>query len=267
MNFRMITARSLMTLALVVAPAAITGCAVDGTEYGQTEDEATAKAQKAGRFELFEGQDGQKYFHLLAANGEKVLASEGYSSWSAAASGIASVQKNGVDANAFDLREAKNGQYYFNLLAANGEVIGTSELYASKSNATRAIGTVSAIIAKTVEMGNAPTGAPLFRSFKGLDGKYRFNLRAKNGQIVLQSQGYTTKASADNGVASVQQNGQSASNYQILEAVNGEFYFVLRAANKQIIGVSETYVSRSGAESAVTSVVNLIKGGEAQLAQ
>ena len=45
----------------------------------------------------------------------------------------------------FDIRKATDGQYYWRLVAKNGEVLCTSETYPSKSHAERGVG--DAIIA------------------------------------------------------------------------------------------------------------------------
>src|SRR5262249_35484618 len=81
---------------------------------------------RAGKFETFTGRDGQFYFHLLAGNGEKVLQSEGYTSKQGAEDGINTVRFNGQHKDAFQLLQSADGQWYFNLLAGNWEVIGTS---------------------------------------------------------------------------------------------------------------------------------------------
>lgn len=251
--------RSLVTLALALSPAALAGCAFDAPdEFAQSEEYDVTSAKKPGRFEIFVGQDGQHYFHLLAANGEKVLVSEGYKSFAGASAGVESCKANGVEIEAFDLRQAVNGQYYFDLLAANGEVVAMSELYTTKSSATKAIATIAGIIKKTVEVGSAPLSKPIFWTFKGLDGKYYFHLRAKNGQIVLHSQAYKAKSSAKKAIDSVEANGTAAYNYEVREAVDGRHYFVLKAQNSKVIGMSQMYASKQGAERGVDAVVNLL---------
>lgn len=52
----------------------------------------------AARFELFKDTDGQFRFHLKAANGQIIAASEGYKTRAGANAGIASVRKNAADA-------------------------------------------------------------------------------------------------------------------------------------------------------------------------
>ncbi len=254
--------KTLRLLPLIVSVSLLTACGVD--QNATTPDElSTGAAELAtkGKFETFVGKDGQTYFHLLAGNGEKVLASQGYASTSGALDGVASVKANGASELRYLLRESSNGASYFVLTAANGAIIGTSEMYASASNATRGIATVMKVVKATVETGAAQVQSDArFEIFKGLDGKYYFHVKAKNGEIVLQSQAYTTKASANAGVSSVQTNGGVASRYAVTPAADGSFYFVLKAANGQVIANGETYASKSNAERAVGSCVTLLTG-------
>lgn len=80
-------------------------------------------------FQLFTGKDGQFCFHLRAANNEIILKSEGYRTRENRLAGIQSVRNNASDRLRYTTRTAANGQYYFNLLAENEQIIGTSELY------------------------------------------------------------------------------------------------------------------------------------------
>ena len=92
----------------------------------------------------------------------------------------------------------------------------------------------------------------IFKSEKG--DKFYFRLKAKNGQIILSSQGYATKASCKNGVESVMKNAGEDSRFERKEASNGKFHFNLLAANKQIIGSSQMYASKASMENGVESV-------------
>ncbi|RMG30542.1 MAG: DUF1508 domain-containing protein [Bacteroidetes bacterium] len=84
--------------------------------------------------------------------------------------------------------------------------------------------------------------------------KYYFRLKAKNGQVILTSQGYANKASAKNGVESVKKNAANDDNFERKEASNGKLYFNLLAANKQVIGSSQMYASKEGREKGIASV-------------
>ncbi|WP_319583117.1 YegP family protein [uncultured Pseudodesulfovibrio sp.] len=86
------------------------------------------------------------------------------------------------------------------------------------------------------------------------DGQWMFNLKAGNGEIILTSERYTAKSGCDNGIASVQANSPLDERYERKEAKNGQPYFVLKAANHQVIGVSEMYSSKSAMETGIESV-------------
>ncbi len=236
-----------MTLRFLRALAAGLALAITlpACEVEDAADEQNATAA-TGRFETFVGDDGQHYFQLLAKNGERILRSEGYASLSGAKKGITSVKKNGTSEARYKVLQADSGEFYFNLVATNGQVIGTSEMYASQANAEAgADAVVSALVNPTSAA--AETGGPRFETFKGGDNKTYFRLRASNGQIVLQSQGYASKSSANGGIDSVKKNGVDASQYDVFAGADGQHGFRLKAGNGQVIGRGEMYVSKSNA--------------------
>ena len=87
----------------------------------------------AGKFEIKKSSDNQFYFNLKAGNGEIILTSEMYRAKSSAENGITSVKTNAPIDSRYDRKTTTNGQFYFNLKAANGEVIGKSEMYTTSS--------------------------------------------------------------------------------------------------------------------------------------
>jgi len=89
---------------------------------------------------------------------------------------------------------------------------------------------------------------------KGSTGKFRFNLRAGNNQVILTSEAYETKASAENGIASVRMNSQDDARFTRKTAKDGSPYFVLTATNGQTIGKSEMYSSTTAMENGIKSV-------------
>ncbi len=89
---------------------------------------------------------------------------------------------------------------------------------------------------------------------KRKSGEFQFNLKAGNGQVILSSEGYTTKAACMNGVDSVKKNSQDDSKFDRLTAKNGKFYFNLKATNGQIIGSSEMYESAAARDNGIESV-------------
>jgi uncharacterized protein len=82
------------------------------------------------------------YFHLKAGNGEIILRSEGYTKKASALNGIESVKKNSPMIERYERKTAKNGEFFFNLLAKNRQVIGTSETYKQESGRENGIASV-----------------------------------------------------------------------------------------------------------------------------
>lgn len=93
-----------------------------------------------------------------------------------------------------------------------------------------------------------------FELSKSSDGQYRFVLKAGNGEIILTSELYTVKASAENGIASVQTNSPDESRYERKTASNGKAFFTLKAANHQVIGTSQMYASEANRDAGIKSV-------------
>ena len=86
------------------------------------------------------------------------------------------------------------------------------------------------------------------------DGKYRFVLKAGNAEIILTSEMYSTRAAAQNGIASVQMNSPDDARYERLEASDGRPYFNLKAVNHQVIGSSQMYASAASRDDGIASV-------------
>jgi uncharacterized protein YegP (UPF0339 family) len=89
---------------------------------------------------------------------------------------------------------------------------------------------------------------------KSPSGKFMFSLKAGNNQIILTSQMYDGKASAENGIASVKKNAGDDSRYERKASKKGEPYFVLKSSNGQVIGTSEMYSGNDGMENGIASV-------------
>ena len=54
------------------------------------------------------------------------------------------------------------------------------------------------------------------------DGEFQFNLKAGNGQVILSSEGYKTKANCLNGVESVKRNAQDNDKFDRKTSTNGK---------------------------------------------
>ena len=100
-----------------------------------------------------------------------------------------------------------------------------------------------------------------FEIFKDRGGKHRFRLKATNGQIILASQGYKSKTSAKNGIASVQKNSQVDDRFQRKDS-KGQFMFNLVATNGQIVGTSERYETKRACSAGIRSVAKNSPGAK-----
>ena len=89
---------------------------------------------------------------------------------------------------------------------------------------------------------------------KGKNDEYYFNLKADNGQVILTSEGYKSKAACENGIESVKKNSPSDERFERKAAKNGKHFFNLKAANSQIIGSSQMYASESGMNNGIESI-------------
>ena len=94
---------------------------------------------------------------------------------------------------------------------------------------------------------------PKFEIFKSTaNSEYYYHLRATNGEIVLNGEGYTTNQSCRKGIASVKENAPFDSRYNRKGILT--YSFNLEAGNGEVIGRSETYNSSAARESGIAAV-------------
>ena len=96
-----------------------------------------------GKFEVYKDKAGEFRFRLKAANGQNILASEGYKSKASCMNGVDSVKKNSQDADRFVKKTTPSGKYRFSLTSSNGQVVGTSQNYDSQSGCSGGIKSVA----------------------------------------------------------------------------------------------------------------------------
>ncbi|GAB5413271.1 MAG: hypothetical protein Cons2KO_08740 [Congregibacter sp.] len=94
-----------------------------------------------------------------------------------------------------------------------------------------------------------------FELKKGKTGKFSFNLKSGNGQVVFTSQTYDDKRSAKAGITSVKKNADKDARYERKSSTKGQPYFVIKATNGQVIGKSQMYANAVSMEKGVKSVM------------
>lgn len=103
-------------------------------------------------------------------------------------------------AGKFELKKSKNDKFYFSLLAGNGQTILSSEMYEAKASAVNGI--------ESVKKNGADEAR--YEKLTGKDGSPYFTLKAVNGQVIGQSQMYSSESARDNGIQSCVQNAPGA---------------------------------------------------------
>ncbi len=113
----------------------------------------------------------------------------------------------------FVIKSTKTG-FVFNLKASNGEVIASSEVYATAGSCKKGIESVRSnasakVEDQTMETPQALTN-PKFEVYADKAGEFRFRLKARNGETIASSEGYKSKGACLNGVESVKKNAPGA---------------------------------------------------------
>lgn len=91
------------------------------------------------KFEITKSDGGEYFFKLVSPDGKTLVRSEGYKAKASCTNGIESVRKNSTDDKRYDRKTASDGRPYFNLMATNGQVVGTSPMFADAKVCAAAI--------------------------------------------------------------------------------------------------------------------------------
>jgi uncharacterized protein YegP (UPF0339 family) len=105
-------------------------------------------------------------------------------------------------------------------------------------------------------MGKTPPGESAISRNKA--GQWLFHTIGQRGEVVLYSQAYVTRASAANGILSVEENGVDLAQYKVLQEPDGTWRFSLQAKNYQEIATSGSFDTEAEAEAGVQEARDLI---------
>ena len=221
------------------------------------------------------------FFELRVSNGEKLLTSEEYTSYSGALSGI-TTHKNNIAKGNFKIMPSKKGDYIFKLLSGKNMLLCMGENYPTKARCESAIESAkrfaaTAIIDENVQdiIINAPTededDAPVYvdngyngkwiiRAQTAADGEqvFYFELYASNGEKLLSSEEYTTYIGAVNGIETHKTNIERG-NFRVSLTKRGDYIYKLLNGNNQLLCLGEHYKTRRRCESAIESVRRFAK--------
>jgi len=260
-----------VTKAAAAPPAANSDDSKEQDDYMDADFYQTSGTDTKSGFDKFQkGDKDFHYFSFKSDDGKALLLSQGYTQESGRDNGIASVEKNSKIEKRYVAHTSDDGKYFFTLKAGNHQEIARSADFDSEDEMKRAKGILmngGGSMVEVVKAAAAPAAAASkgdgmddYRTFgfyknSGTDvqdgwdkfyseknGEYYFSYKVK-GEPVLISEGYTTEAARDNGIASCEKNWGIDKRYKSHETPSGRYYYTLRAGNHQEIARSKWYAS------------------------
>ena len=211
-------------------------------------------------------------------NGEILIVSENFVSRENVLKAIDAVRRNIVDGQ-LKIIEDKHGKFKFKLISKNYRVIALGSNYTTEKSAVRASESFKkfALKADVVEietpvdkesLAATPVDLGVIEDRNGgkyivekFNGEFSWSLRANNGQILVQVEGYTTKNSILNSIETFKKNASNGT-FKIVKDKNDNYHFRLYSAAGRVAAIGETYGSKQLAESAAISVASYFKNSE-----
>lgn len=264
------------------APKAAPKAAAKAPAKAPAKKEAAKKAEAPkgrsynGKYEVYHTGDAWQY-HLKASNGEILFVSETYTTRDGVIKAIDAVKRN-LETGEVKIFADKHGNHKFKLVSRNYRVLAISANYSTEKGATRASESFKSFAVKAdivdieYEDVDLKTATPIEVNFKDeksggkfivevFDGEYSWDLKASNGQILAQAEGYTSKAGCMNSIESFKKAVVEGS-FKCVKDKNGNFQYKLYTSSGRVCAVGESYSSKTSAESAAQSVASFFKNAE-----
>jgi len=257
-------------------PTPVVASAPKSTAKKEEEKKAPKGRSYNGKYEVYHTGDAWQY-HLKASNGEILFVSETYTTRDGVIKGIDAVKRN-LETGDVKIFADKHGNYKFKLVSRNYRVLAISANYSNEKGATRASESFKNFAVKAdivdieyedvdlktatpidVNLKDAKTGGKFI--VEVFDGEYSWDLKASNGQILAQAEGYTSKAGCMNSIESFKKAIEEGS-FKCVKDKNGNFQYKLYTSSGRVCAVGEAYPSKTSAESAAQSVASYYKKAE-----
>ena len=253
------------------------GAAAAATAVAATETKGKGR-QYNGKYEVFQAGDGYAY-NLKASNGEVLVASEVYATKDGVLKAIDAVKRN-IETGEITIFSDKQQHFKFKLTAKNHRVLCISANYSVEKSAIRASESFQKFALKAdiveieVEDADAAAATPIEVNKKEnkaggkftiekYNGEFSWSLKASNGQILVQGQGYTSKPSVLNAVESFKKNVAEGA-FKCVKDKNDRFLFKLYTPAGRVSAIGESYPAKASAESAANSVVAIYRKAEVE---
>lgn len=238
-------------------------------EETATEEVKPVKKAGKGKWKIVRKKSNEFIAILCASNGEVMLSSEIYSTAEGAKNGIGTII-NGVENGNFIIYKDKSGEYYYKLKSATNKLLCAGEIYKTKARCVSSVESVKRIakdapIVDEVVEGQEYidyTPATVNATTKSAKGKWKIEkdengysarLYANNGQLMIATEGVSSRATAEKAVENVKKHS-AAGNFIIDKDKFGRFYYKLRNAQKSVICIGEAYDTLDGCVKALESV-------------
>ena len=239
-------------------------------------EEAPKGRSYNGKYEVYEIGDGYQY-HLKASNGEILFVSEVYTTREGVSKAIDALKKN-IETGELRISKDKKGLFKFKLVAKNHRVLAISSTYPQEKGAQRASESFKKFAVKAdivdieFEDADVKTATPIEIDTKErknggkfeiekFDGEYSWDLKASNGQILCQADGYTSKSGVLNSIESFKKNIKEGT-FKCVKDKNNNYCYKLYTQSGRVCAVGESYTTKSSAESAANSVVAFYRDAE-----
>ena len=250
---------------------------VEEVKVDEVKEEVKKGRTYNGKYEVYPNGDGYQY-RLKASNGEILIVSETYVSRENVIKAIEAVKRNITDGE-IRIIEDKHGMFKFKLISKNYRVIALGSNYTTEKSAVRASESFKkfALKADTVDietpvdkesLSATPVELKDIEDRNGgkyivekFNGEFSWSLRANNGQILVQVEGYTTKNSILNSIEVFKKNAANGS-FKIVKDKNDRYHFRLYSAAGRVAAIGEAYGSKQLAESAAASVACYFRNSE-----
>jgi uncharacterized protein YegP (UPF0339 family) len=229
-----------------------------------------------GKYEVYQAADGYAY-RLKASNGEVLATSEIYSTRDGVLRAINTVKKN-IETGELRVFADKKGKFKFKLTSSNHRVLLISANYAQESGAKNATESFKkfALMADIVDIelkdddlasatavkitsNEDKTGGKY--EIEEFNGEFSWDLKASNGENLVQMEGYISKAAT---LACIEKFKQyvAEGTFKSIKDKTGHYQYKLYTKSNRVAAVGESYKTKTSAVSAANSVVSFYKMAE-----
>ena len=241
--------------------------------------EAPAKPKTGrynGKYEVYQAADGYAY-RLKASNGEILATSEIYTTRDGVLKAIDTVKKN-VEVGEIRVFADKHGKFKFKLIAQNHRVLVFSSNYQQEAGAQRASESFKKFALKAdivdveikdddlasatkIKITSTEDKAGGKYEIEESNGEFSWDLKASNGEILVQMEGYTSKASLLGSIEKFKQYVEEGT-FKSIKDKTGHYQYKLYTKSNRVAAVGESYKTKTSAVSAANSVVSFYKLAE-----